>query len=181
MAKIYTKTGDKGSTGLIGGVRVSKDASRVRAYGEVDELNAALGFARSQLAHGSPPDAILERIQNELFELGAELADPKPKPRLGSDRVRKLESEIDAMTAELPELKAFILPGGSAAGAALHWARAVCRRAEREVVALTREEKTHAEAVVYLNRLSDHLFTLARAVNRRSGASETLWKSAPRA
>jgi cob(I)alamin adenosyltransferase len=180
MTRIYTKTGDQGQTGLIGGLRVGKDSRRVRAYGEVDELNAALGFVRSQLPPGEPADPLLDRIQCELFELGAELADPASKPRLGADRVRRLETEIDAMTASLPELKRFILPGGTAAGAALHVARGVCRRAERELTALAREEKPAPEALVYLNRLSDHLFTLARAVNARAGRPETPWTPDPR-
>jgi cob(I)alamin adenosyltransferase len=175
VTKIYTKTGDKGETGLIGGVRVGKDTPRVRAYGEVDELNAAVGLARAFLPATEPAEAILKRIQDDLFELGAELASPADSPRIRMDRVERLEREIDQMTAELPELKHFILPGGSEVGAALHLARAVCRRAEREVVALWREHQVQLDAMKYLNRLSDHLFTLARAVNQRAAKAETPW------
>jgi cob(I)alamin adenosyltransferase len=178
VTRIYTRTGDLGETGLLGGARVGKDAARVRAYGQVDELNAALGFARALLPAQDAADGILKRIQSELFELGAELADPKGKARLGPERIEELERDIDRMTAALPELKNFVLPGGSTAGAALHWARGVCRRAERELVALSREEKVGSDAVRYLNRLSDHLFTLARSVNHRAGKPEPPWRPA---
>lgn len=167
--KIYTKTGDKGETGLWGGQRVRKDDARVAAYGQVDELNCAVGAALAVL----PEEAaalreMLTRVQNELFVVGSILAgvqDPAPSPE-------RLEREIDAMTAELPPLKQFILPGGGPAGAALHLARGVCRRAERAVVPL---DGVH-DVVVYLNRLSDHLFTAARWANMKSGRTETPWR-----
>lgn len=174
MTRIYTKTGDGGETGLRGGKRVPKDSARVRAYGEVDELNAALGLARTHVK-GEAEDAVLARIQAELFELGAELADPGSDPRIQDSQIQRLEKEIDEATAGLPELRHFILPGGPPAGASLHLARAVCRRAERETVALSKVEKVRPEAVRYLNRLSDHLFTLARQVNHRAGAPEPPW------
>ena len=179
MSRIYTKTGDTGETGLIGGARTGKDAPRVAAYGAVDEVNAALGLARSLLPAGSRFDGTLARLQAELFELGAELAsapERKAAPRIKASHSEALEREIDAWTAELPALTSFILPGGSPCGAALHVARGACRRAERELVALSRREAVAAEALRYLNRLSDHLFTLARAVNGDAGAPETPWK-----
>lgn len=175
--KIYTRTGDQGQTGLIGGARVRKDHPRVAAYGDVDELNCWLGWAAAALPKASPPlRATLARLQEELFHLGAALATPperSPRPLPGA-WARRLESEIDEMTAELPALRNFILPGGAEAGCRLHLARAACRRAERAVVALGAEAP--AGAVLYLNRLSDHLFTAARWANRRARAKETVWK-----
>ncbi|HEV3343201.1 MAG TPA: cob(I)yrinic acid a,c-diamide adenosyltransferase, partial [Pirellulales bacterium] len=167
--KIYTKTGDAGETGLFGGPRVFKDDPRVEAYGDVDELNAVLGLVRCE-AIESRIDQLLARIQNELFDLGAELASPEPD-RVGTKRVATaqvgaLESAIDEYEAGLPPLKTFILPGGVRAAALLHLARTVCRRAERRVVALGRREPISAEVVIYLNRLSDLLFVLSRAVNQ---------------
>jgi cob(I)alamin adenosyltransferase len=178
--KIYTKTGDAGETSLFDQTRVSKAHSRVDAYGEVDELNACLGAVR---AAGVDADiaASLEEIQKQLFALGARLADPSS--RIAS-RVRKaaitpadvegLERTIDRLEGELPPLRRFILPGGSPAGAQLHVARTVCRRAERRVVGLGADE-VESILVVYLNRLSDLLFVMARAVNHRAGAPETEW------
>jgi cob(I)alamin adenosyltransferase len=178
--KIYTKTGDEGETSLYGQTRVSKADARVDAYGEVDELNACLGAAR---AAGVDADiaATLELIQKQLFALGARLADPSSKI---ADRVTKtviaqadvevLEQTIDRLEAELPPLRKFILPGGSVAGAQLHVARTVCRRAERRVVSLGRDA-VETILVVYLNRVSDLLFVMARAVNGRAGVSETEW------
>ena len=187
--KIYTRTGDKGETGLIGGGRVSKSDPRVAAYGDVDELNCALGAARAALGpDGSALDSALARVQAECFEIGALLATPGDKLEklsssfaqgLSLDTPKRLEGEIDAWDGELPALKTFILPGGSPAGAALHLARAVCRRAERSAVALAASEPLPAGVVVYLNRLSDWLFTAARAVNRRAGRSETPWTGRP--
>ncbi len=180
MPKIYTKTGDRGETGLIGGSRVSKTDPRIAAVGDVDELNACLGLALSQL----PPElkaeaAELARIQTELFELGAELASAGGKgkpvpPRILPTHIESLERSIDAFTAELPELKTFILPGGCPAGAALHVARAACRRAERSSWA-ARGTSGETEALRYLNRLSDYLFTLARRVNMKAGRAEIAW------
>jgi len=176
LARIYTRTGDAGETGLIGGARVGKDDPRVRAYGEVDELNAALGLARGLLGARSPAGKVLGRLQSELFELGAELAERGSKGRIGPAQARALEGEIDAWTAALPELKRFILPSGSPAGAALHLARGVCRRAERALVALSRREEVRPETLRYLNRLSDHLFTLARRVNAAARRPEAPWE-----
>ena len=179
--KIYTKTGDTGETGLYGGIRVPKDAMRVEACGTVDELNACIGFVRSQI-QDTGIDAILHRIQNELFDIGADLATLETHPKAESLRIPptltpKLEREIDWLEDQLPPLKNFILPGGSAGGAAIHFARTVCRRAERCVVALAKEEAVNPEVLIYLNRLSDLLFVLARVVNHRLGESEPLWES----
>lgn len=180
--KIYTKTGDEGLTGLFGGGRVSKDHARVDAYGDVDELNAFVGFARS--ADRMPEiDEILVGIQRDLFSIGALLATPDrekmqqhlTKARISGDRIVELEHTIDACDRELEPLKAFILPGGTQKAAALHVARTVCRRAERRVIHLQREAEVPQIVVVYLNRLSDVLFTLARFANTRAGAGEVTW------
>lgn len=181
MARIYTRSGDAGETGLIGGARVPKDNPRVAAFGEIDELNAAVGLARALMA-GKKPLAALEEalsgIQSELFELGAELAvDPAAglAPRISAAHAQALEKAIDRLEDRLPKLDHFILPGGSPAGAALHLARAVCRRAERSVLALSRSSPVGRDARVYLNRLSDYLFTAARAANRLSRKPEMRW------
>ena len=179
--KIYTKTGDTGETGLYGGTRVPKNAMRVETCGTVDELNACIGFVRSQI-QDAEINATLHRIQNELFDIGADLAtlDAHPKAaslRIPSTLTPKLEKEIDRFEEQLPSLKNFILPGGSAGGAAVHLARTVCRRAERCVVSLAKGEKVNPEVLIYLNRLSDLLFVLARTVNHRSGEPEPLWES----
>ena len=179
--KIYTRTGDTGETGLYGGTRVSKDARRVAACGTVDELNACIGFVRSHV-QDEEIKAILHRIQNELFDVGADLATLDAHPRAANLRTSRiltteLESEIDRFDGELPPLKNFILPGGSAAGAAIHLARTVARRAERCVVSLAKDESVNPEVLIYLNRLSDLLFVLARVVNHRLGESEPLWES----
>ena len=177
--KIYTRTGDTGETSLFDGTRVQKNDARVDAYGEVDELNACLGLAR---ASGADQDieAEIVRLQRDLFALGAQLADPGEKLAarvtkavLGDDDVTRLEQVIDRFEAELPPLRRFILAGGSPAGAALHVARAVCRRAERRMVGL--EPAVDGVLLRYVNRLSDLLFVLARAVNHRAGAAETEW------
>lgn len=176
--KIYTKTGDDGDTGLFGGPRVRKDAPRIEAYGTVDELNAVLGLAR---AEGLPADVdgLLARIQNELFDLGAELATPEPERlgdlRLGPADIAGLEAAIDRHEADLAPLKTFILPGGTRAAASLHLARTVCRRAERRVVSLAADEPVSRHLVVYLNRLSDLLFVLARTANRAAGGADIPW------
>ena len=179
--KIYTKTGDTGETGLYGGTRVPKDAMRVEACGTVDELNACIGFVRSQI-QDREIDAILHRIQNELFDIGADLATLEAHPKAASLRIPptlapELEREIDQFEDQLPPLKKFILPGGSAGGAAVHLARTVCRRAERCVVTLAKGETVNREVLIYLNRLSDLLFVLARTVNHRSDEPESLWES----
>jgi cob(I)alamin adenosyltransferase len=180
--KIYTKTGDAGSTGLFGGGRVPKDDIRVEAYGDVDELNAVLGMARS-VEMMPRIDEVLLPIQRDLFAIGALLATPDrdkmaahlAKARIDEARITELERAIDDCEAELEPLTAFILPGGTPKAAALHVARTVCRRAERHVVRLQREVELPSLAVIYLNRLSDLLFTLARLANRRAGAGEVTW------
>ncbi len=178
MTRIYTRTGDAGETGLIGGRRVPKDHPRVVAYGALDELNSALGAARAFLAD-EEIGALLERIQRELFALGAEVAAPGPSPggpHATAAQVAALEREIDRFDAALPPLRAFILPGGTPAGSLLHLARTINRRAERRLIALGRSEAVNPEIGRYLNRLSDLLFVLARTVNQRAGASETVWQ-----
>ncbi|HWA98153.1 MAG TPA: cob(I)yrinic acid a,c-diamide adenosyltransferase [Pirellulales bacterium] len=177
--KIYTKTGDDGMTGLYGGPRVRKDDLRIDAYGTVDELNALLGLVRTQ-ALAAAEDRLLERIQNELFDLGAELATPDPSRYgtrvLGPGHIGALEQEIDAHETALEPLKAFILPGGCEAAARLHVARTVCRRAERLLVALAAREHIADELVVYLNRLGDLLFVLARWANHSAGQKDVPWR-----
>ena len=178
--KIYTKTGDDGTTGLLGAGRVLKFDPRIESYGTIDELNAVLGLARaSQLDPAA--DAMVARLQDDLFAVGAALADPNPagkfhnavQPALGA----RLEAEIDHLEAELPPLTRFILPGGTSAAAQLHLARTICRRAERMVVRLdhTPDGLVPPNLVVYLNRLSDLLFVLARAVNHRAGRGDIPW------
>jgi cob(I)alamin adenosyltransferase len=180
VPRIYTKTGDAGDTGLFDGTRVSKADPRVDAYGDVDELDALLGVIRVHLGT-SDLAPIIERIQRELFAVGARLADPRhriasrvEKSALGAEQIARLESHIDALEAELTPLRKFILPGGELAGATLHLARTVCRRAERRVVALG-PEAFDRDVLIYLNRLSDLLFVMARVANARLGRSETEW------
>jgi cob(I)alamin adenosyltransferase len=179
--KIYTKTGDAGETGLFGGPRVGKHHPRIAAYGEIDELNSVLGFARTQ---GLPAeiDAVVARIQGELFSVGAELATPDPKAHgmalIGQTHVARLENDIDRFEEKLKPLKHFILPGGSVGAASLHMARSVCRRAEREIALLANEdsEQLSAHILRYINRLSDLLFVLARTANHQANIEETAWK-----
>jgi cob(I)alamin adenosyltransferase len=170
--KIYTKTGDTGETSLFGGTRVAKNDARIEAYGTVDELNSFIGLARA-LWPSSPIDGELDRVQSDLFDIGAHLAAPGTDRFPGPEetRIESLERGIDAMTSELPPLTTFILPGGSPPAAQLHVARTVCRRAERLVVALG-DERT----IRYLNRLSDYLFTAARFANLRLRVSDVAWK-----
>src|SRR5205807_1517724 len=172
MTLIYTRTGDAGETALFGGKRVSKDDLRVRAYGTVDELNAVVGVARAA-GPTQEIDAVLERVQHHLFDLGAELATPGGTssaaarvPRATAERVAGLEQDIDRFDARLPSLREFVLPGGVAAAAALHHARTVARRAERQIVRLAGSEPINPEVLKYVNRLSDLLFVLARAANQ---------------
>ena len=182
--KIYTKTGDAGETGLFGGGRVPKDDPRVRAYGDVDEVNAAIGLAAA-LDPADVWSAALQTIQRDLFTIGAELATPNPakmdKVRaksgapIGTAEVGALEDLIDAHEAKLPALKNFILPGGTPKAAAFHLARTTCRRAERSVVALARDQQINPTIMQYLNRLSDLLFVLARAVNQQAGRADIAW------
>lgn len=184
LNRIYTRTGDAGTTRLATGQPVSKSDLRVEAYGAVDEANACVGLARTHLATDPAFDAMLARIQNELFDLGADLSTP-PAPdeadgsrlRILDSQVARLESEIDALNDQLPGLTSFILPAGAPAAAALHLARTVCRRAEREAVRLVEAgEPVSAPAMRYLNRLSDFLFVAARWANGR-GKSEVLWQA----
>jgi cob(I)alamin adenosyltransferase len=180
--KIYTRTGDNGTTGLFGGKRVAKDSLRIEAYGMVDELNSSIGLARS-LGLIAAHDLLLGTVQEQLFVLGADLATPRetePKnfsiPRVTSSEVECLERTIDSLEAELPPLKSFILPGGSPGGAMLHLARTICRRAERGLVTLLHEDPEVGEIPLhYLNRLSDFLFVLARAANHQAGVEEHPW------
>jgi len=184
LNRIYTRTGDAGRTRLATGESVSKTNLRVEAYGAVDETNACVGLARLHTTADAALDAMLGRIQNELFDLGADLATP-PKPdeaegqalRILESQVERLEGEIDALNAALPSLTSFILPGGTPAAAALHLARTVSRRAERDAVRLAESgAAVSAPALRYLNRLSDFLFVAARHANDR-GASEVLWQA----
>jgi len=179
--KIYTKTGDDGTTGLFGGQRVKKYATRIDAYGTVDELNAVIGIARSCVVD-SKTDKMLDRIQNDLFAVGADLATPLEVKndlikRIGEPHCEKLENWIDEVETRLTGLKKFILPGGSTPGAYLHLARTICRRAERLTVKLTDEETVNSGIAIYLNRLSDLLFVLARLVNYEMKNPEAIWKT----
>ena len=179
--RIYTKTGDEGETGLFGGGRVLKSDPRVEAYGAVDELNSVLGYVLTRVSEARVREQ-LSLVQADLFAVGAHLATPsetrgrKPElPALPVERVAALERWIDSMEGDLPELRTFILPGGSEAGALVHMARAVARRAERRVIALGQSETVAREIVVYLNRLSDYLFVLARSINHAAGVAEQPW------
>jgi cob(I)alamin adenosyltransferase len=173
--RVYTRTGDQGQTALVGGERVSKASLRVDAYGEVDELNCVIGLARARIKD-SEIDDVLGMIQNDLFTLGADLASPLEVevPRIGEAFTKTLEDLADRFLAQLEPLKEFILPGGSEGGAVMHLARTVARRAERRVVALSETEQLNPETTVYLNRLSDLLFILARIINHRGGVSERM-------
>lgn len=184
LNRIYTRTGDAGRTRLATGEQVSKTSLRVAAYGGVDETNAAIGVARLHTRADAPLDAMLARIQNELFDLGADLATPQ-RPgeaaggvlRILDSQVERLEREIDELNAGLPPLASFVLPGGTPAAAGLHLARTICRRAERDAVALQEAgEAVSPAALKYLNRLSDLLFVAARWANDR-GAAEVFWRS----
>lgn len=175
LNKIYTRTGDDGTTGLVDGSRRAKHDPRIEAYGAVDEANAVIGLVRLHADAGD--DAMLARIQNDLFDLGADLATPGDVDgalRIVPSQVDRLEQEIDAMNAALPPLNSFVLPGGTPAAAYLHQARTVVRRAERLTVAAARSEPINEQAVAYLNRLSDHLFVMSRAVNARA-SGDVLW------
>lgn len=175
LNKIYTRTGDSGETSLVNGARVSKHSRRPAAFGEVDEVNSVIGLAR--LEASGDIDAMLARIQNDLFDLGADLATPetdKPALRITDQQVTRLEAEIDKMNAELNPLKSFILPGGTKISAWLHLARTVARRAERRMTELAIEEPVNEAAMQYINRLSDHLFVLARHMND-NGTNDVLW------
>jgi cob(I)alamin adenosyltransferase len=174
LSKIYTRTGDDGTTGLGDGARVAKDSARVTAYGSVDELNSAIGVVLAQEIP-APVREALTQIQHDLFDLGGELCIPGMAMIHDAD-VTRLENILDTFNDGLPPLKDFILPGGGMAAASAHVARTVCRRAEREAVTLSRNEVVRAEAIRYLNRLSDLLFVLARVLARASGHGEVLWQ-----
>jgi cob(I)alamin adenosyltransferase len=178
LTKIYTRGGDAGETSLGDGSRVSKLDPRIAAYGTVDELNAAVGVIVAGRCSETIRDVLL-RVQNELFDLGADLSVPvehEARLRVTQDQVDRLEADCDRFNADLPELKSFVLPGGSEAASALHVARTVCRRAEREALVAAREQDVNPLTLVYLNRLSDLLFILARAANAADGHEEPLWK-----
>ncbi len=175
LSKIYTRTGDDGTTGLGDGSRTAKDSSRVEAYGTVDELNSAIGVLIAT-EPGTELCEILAGIQQQLFNLGGELCIPG-STMISADNVASLEKTLDSYNADLPPLKNFVLPGGSPAGAACHMARAVCRRAERRICTLAANESINTDAVHYINRLSDLLFVLARAINTTGNSTEVLWDS----
>jgi cob(I)alamin adenosyltransferase len=179
LARIYTRTGDRGETGLVGGARVPKDSLRVEAYGNVDELNSVLGIARAFL-NDNELDALLAELQKDLFVVGADLAsagghEQRDVPRITKERVTELEETIDKFERELIPLKAFILPGGGRAGSILHNARTVARRAERRIVTLSKVEKVNDQMVPYVNRLSDLLFVMARVANHRENKGDVEW------
>jgi len=177
LNKIYTRTGDAGTTGLADGSRVSKASARMETIGDVDEANSAIGVARTALAAGEPLDATLARIQNDLFDLGADLATPGEREgalRITPGQIAWLEAAIDTLNDDLQPLNSFVLPGGSPAAAAIHLARAITRRAERAAVAANDQGTLSSNALIYLNRLSDFLFVAARTMNQK-GAADVLW------
>jgi len=193
LSKIYTRTGDEGMTALVGGKRVPKESGRLEAYGTIDELNSIIGIVRTYLpqyreglgADFDPYSESLRRIQNELFDVGSELATPPDftypqMHKMGPGEVKKLEEEMDRMEGELETLKSFTLPGGGVLNAFLHQARTVCRRAERVLWALKREEDINDQLIIYVNRLSDHLFVQSRWVAKRLNEPEFLWDRALR-
>ena len=193
LTRIYTRTGDKGNTALVGGMRVPKESARLEAYGTIDELNSIVGIVRTYLPDyrdrfGAGFEAYsesLRRIQNELFDVGSELATPADfsypqMHKMGAGEVRKLEEEMDAMEKELEPLKSFTLPGGGELNAFLHQARTVCRRAERVCWRAKREDEISDQVIIYINRLSDHLFVQSRWVAKRLGEPEFLWDRALR-
>ena len=173
LSKIYTRTGDDGTTGLGDGSRTQKDSLRVEAYGTVDELNSAIGVLITQINEKDLGSILLD-VQHDLFDLGGELCMPGTE-LIGDRHIDRLEKELDGLNADLPPLKDFILPGGSPAAAHAHLARTICRRGERRVIALARHEEVNEPAIRYLNRLSDLLFVVARTIARASGTGEILW------
>lgn len=183
LNRIYTKTGDKGETGLVGGQRVPKDAQRIAVFGTVDELNSFVGLVRISASDNklNELEAICERIQHELFNLGSVLAtlpeDLHPnQPRVNQETITQLERDIDQYNSALPPLRSFVLPGGSRLCAELHVCRTICRRAERELVTLSHQEEVPRDALLYLNRLSDAFFVWSRWVNQALGVPEALWQ-----
>ncbi|MGA7296948.1 MAG: cob(I)yrinic acid a,c-diamide adenosyltransferase [Rhodanobacteraceae bacterium] len=175
LSKIYTRTGDDGSTGLGDGTRVAKDSARVTAYGTIDELNSCIGMVLAEECHPKAVREALLQVQHDLFDLGGELCIPGMEMVHDAD-IERLETVLDRFNADLPRLKEFILPGGGKAAAACHLARTVCRRAERKLVSLGREESIRPQTQGYLNRLSDLLFVIARVLARESGHGEVLWQ-----
>jgi cob(I)alamin adenosyltransferase len=188
LSRIYTRTGDKGTTALVGGKRVPKESGRLEAYGTVDELNSVVGIVRTYLVEYKDrlgddyvwSSEMLRRIQNELFDVGSELATPpdgeyEGMHKMGAGEVKQLEDEIDRMNEDLEPLKSFTLPGGGVLNAFLHQARTVCRRAERVLWAVKREEEIADQDIIYINRLSDHLFVQSRWIAKRLGEPEFLW------
>ena len=175
LSKIYTRTGDDGTTGLADGSRIAKHEPRVEAFGDVDETNSAIGVVLAENISDPTLRELLLRVQHELFEIGAEFSMPEYRS-IDSETVAGLEADLDRINADLPPLKEFILPGGSRAAAACHLARTICRRAERSAWALAQSEDLSAELLRYLNRLSDLLFVVARSLARAQGGSETLWQ-----
>ena len=178
LNKIYTRTGDDGQTVLVNGQRVAKHAKRPIAFGEIDELNSVIGITRN-FVKDTEMDMMLARIQNDLFDLGADLATPEmeqdtPSLRITENQVKRIEKEIDVLNSNLSDLSSFILPGGSSLSSWLHFARTVARRAEREIASLAAEEPINKFAMHFINRLSDHLFVLARVANR-NGQNDVLW------
>jgi len=188
LTRIYTRTGDGGDTALVGGRRVAKDSPRIEAYGTIDELNSIIGLARvfntERLSKGKAPrwlDGVFRQLQNELFDLGSELATPEDAVyegmhRIGEGEVKALEELMDQCQKDLAPLKSFVLPGGGRVGGYLHQARTVCRRAERRILALTRVETVSPWPLTYVNRLSDLLFVLSRWVAKKGGETEYLWE-----
>ena len=188
LTRIYTRTGDQGDTALVGGRRVAKDSPRIEAYGTIDELNSIIGLARvfnaERLSKGKALrwlDGVFRQLQNELFDLGSELATPEDAVyegmhRIGESEVKALEELMDQCQKDLAPLKSFVLPGGGRVGGYLHQARTVCRRAERRILALTRVESVSPWPLTYVNRLSDLLFVLSRWVAKKGGETEYLWE-----
>ena len=188
ITRVYTRTGDKGETGLVGGKRVPKDSPRIEAYGTIDELNSIVGLARvfneEKLGQGEAHrflDSVLRQIEDELFDLGSELATPpdffkEGMYRVGEREVKKLEQVMDECQKELEPLKSFVLPGGGRIGAYLHQCRTVCRRAEREILRLSRVEELNEWSLKYVNRLSDLFFVLSRWISKQTGDAEYLWQ-----
>ena len=175
LSKIYTRTGDTGTTGLASGERVAKTDPRIEAFGAIDETSSAVGLVLAEIDRDDSVRASLTRIQHDLFEVGAEISLPGSR-RLNETYVTRLETELDTLNATLPPLKEFVLPGGNRAAAACHLARTFCRRAERRTWALAESVDVNAEILRYLNRLSDFLFVAARVLARRAGGTETLWQ-----
>jgi cob(I)alamin adenosyltransferase len=181
LARIYTRTGDKGETGLLGNVRISKDSLRVSAYGEVDELNSVLGLVRAS-SQNTEINTLLEGLRRDLFTMGADLAslsiEGRNIQRVTKGMILELEKAIDTLQGRLPPLSAFILPGGGQTGALLHFSRCVARRAERSIVTLSRKESINENMIPYINRLSDLLFVMARFANHQDGKREMEWRQA---